>query len=160
LIYCLIESDSSDDDEDEDRDIVMKEAATPVISPTQSNSKVVVVPPMIRARLELLYDSERVNTLLYRFMHLATSVTNSSEAIQSISSFFNTLMLRWPMKKDTILNTLLYKSANTHLLLQILWNSWSTSYEAVLFKNDKNIMDNLSEAVKSITGNFFLFLKR
>lgn len=144
------ESDSSDDDEDGDRDIIMKEAT--YVSPTITSKT--AVPPMIRARLELLYDSVRVNNLLYRFMKLATSVTNSSEAIQSISSFFNTLMLRWPMKKDTILNTLLYKSSNTHHLLQILWNSWSKSNEAVLFKNEESITDSLYEAVKSITGTY------
>jgi ubiquitin-protein ligase E3 C len=124
----------------------MKEATT-TITPTQSK-----VSPLIRAKLELLYDSERVNNLLYRFMQLATTVGNSNEAIQSISSFFNTLMLRWPMKKDTILNTLLYKSANTRHLLQILWKSWSSSNEATLFQDDKNIMNNLYEATKSITG--------
>lgn len=140
------ESDSSDDeDEDEERDIIMKEATDiPYLNKPS-------VSPVIRARLELLYDSDRVNNLLFRFMQLATRVPNNSEAIQSISSFFNTLMLRWPMKKDTILNTLLYKSANTHHLLQLLWNSWSVSKEATLFKNDHSIMNNLSEAVKSIT---------
>ncbi|KAI9334179.1 hypothetical protein BD770DRAFT_402519 [Pilaira anomala] len=140
------ESDSSDDeDEDEERDITMKEATDiPYLNKPS-------VSPVIRARLELLYDSDRVNNLLSRFMQLATRVANNSEAIQSISSFFNTLMLRWPMKKDTILNTLLYKSSNTHHLLQLLWNSWSVSKEATLFKNDQSIMNNLSEAVKSIT---------
>lgn len=128
----------------------MKEAA-PIIQHTNNNN-MKAVSPLIRARLELLYDSDRVNNLLYRFMQLASSVKGSSEAIQSISSFFNTLMLRWPMKKDIILNTLLYKSANTHHLLQILWNSWSTSNEAVLFKKDETIVDSLSEAVRSITG--------
>ncbi|GAA5813710.1 hypothetical protein MFLAVUS_007197 [Mucor flavus] len=136
------ESDVSDD---EDGDTIMKE---PIFKPATTESS---VSPMIRARLELLYDSDRVNNLLYRFMQLASRVTNNTEAIQSISSFFNTLMLRWPTKKDTILNTLLYKSINTHHFLQLLWNSWSGSKEAELFKNDQSIMANLSGAVKYIT---------
>lgn len=150
------ESDASDD---EDGDTIMKEQT---FEPATTESS---VSPMIRARLELLYDSDRVNNLLYRFMQLASRVTNNTEAIQSISSFFNTLMLRWPTKKDTILNTLLYKSINTHHFLQLLWNSWSGSKEAELFKNDQSIMANLSGAVKSITGNivilyFFLYTKQ
>ncbi|KAG2200529.1 hypothetical protein INT47_012315 [Mucor saturninus] len=139
-----VEDDSSSDDE-EDNDIIMKEA---VQVPGESQDEIL---PGIRARLELLYDSERVNHLLYRFMKLATS--GNGEVIQSISSFFNTLMLRWPMKKDTILNTLLYKASNTHHLLQILWHAWSDSDESILFKEDQSIIRHLSEAVKSITDS-------
>lgn len=135
---------SDDDDDDKDEDIVMKEASTEVIIPTNE------VLPIIRARLELLYDSVRVNNLLYRVMQLATSA-NSNEVTQSISSFFNTLMLRWPMKKDAILNTLLYKETNTQHLLQILWNSWSNSDVVVIFKQE-GILSHLVESTKSITG--------
>lgn len=146
------ESDSSEDEEeDKDRDIIMKES-TPLASMNLQGDL-----SAIRARLELLYDSVRVDHLLYRFMKLA-SLDNTSEVIQSISSFFNTLMLRWPMKKDTILNTLLYKASNTHHLLQILWSSWSNSNEALLFKQGQSIMNQLPEAVKAITGTVLFFL--
>lgn len=116
------------------------------VTPTTSAT---IVSPLIRSRLETLYDSERVNHLLYQFMQIGTS----SDAIQSVSSFFNTLMLRWPMKKDAILNTLLYKSANTHSLLQILWQSWSASTEAAFFNDDGNIMAHLTDAVKYISDS-------
>lgn len=137
----LLDIESSDEeDEDEDRDVVMKEAAP---SSTTVTTK---VSPLIRSRLEALYDSERVNRLLYQFMQIGTN----SDAIQSVSSFFNTLMLRWPMKKDAILHTLLYKSSNTHNLLQILWQAWSVSTEAAFFNDDGNMMAHLAEAVKYI----------
>ena len=137
-----LDNDSSDEeDEDEDRDVVMKEAT--------STTPITIVSPLIRSRLETLYDSERVNHLLYQFMQIGTS----SDAIQSVSSFFNTLMLRWPMKKDAILNTLLYKSTNTHNLLQILWQSWSASTEAAFFNDDDNMMAHLVDAVKYISDS-------
>jgi ubiquitin-protein ligase E3 C len=111
------------------------------------------VSPLIRSRLEKLYDSVRINNLLSRLMQLGTSsATDNGQVIQSISSFFNTLMLKLPGKKDIILNNFLYKSSNTKHLLKILWNTWSESNEAKLFKNNQDIMSNLSEATKSITG--------
>ncbi|KAL7326000.1 ubiquitin-protein ligase (E3) [Mucor circinelloides] len=134
---------SDEEDEDEERDVTMKEATTSSIATTAS------VSPMIRTRLETLYDSERINHLLYQFMHIGTN----SDAIQSVSSFFNTLMLRWPMKKDAILHTLLYKSSNTHNLLQLLWQSWSASTEAAFFNNDGNMMAHLADAVKYVSDS-------
>lgn len=144
------DSDSSDDDatpEEEQRegeDVVMKEAKSPVN-------------PAIRARLEQLYDSVRINNLLSRLMKLGTTSVgennnNNNEVIQAITGLFNTLMLKLPAKKDIILNSFLYKSSNTKHLLKILWNTWSASKEAALFKNDKDIMKNLSEATVSLTA--------
>ncbi|CAO3619946.1 unnamed protein product [Mucor fragilis] len=134
---------SDEEEEDEDRDTVMKEATA------SSTTTTTHVSPLIRSRLETLYDSERVNRLLYQFMQIGTN----SDAIQSVSSFFNTLMLRWPMKKDAILHTLLYKSSNTHNLLQILWQSWSASTEAAFFNDDGNMMAHLADAVKYISDS-------
>ncbi|CEP08172.1 hypothetical protein [Parasitella parasitica] len=137
-----MDSDSSEEeDEDEDKDVIMKDVAP--TTPT------VTISPLIRTRLETLYDSERVNRLLYQFIQAGTN----SDAIQSVSSFFNTLMLRWPMKKDTILNTLLYKSSNTHNLLQTLWQSWTESQEAAFFNDDGNIMAHLTDALKYISDS-------
>ncbi|KAL9543299.1 hypothetical protein MBANPS3_008177 [Mucor bainieri] len=136
---------SDEEDEDEDRDVIMREAATSATAATTSTTT--NVSPLIRSRLETLYDSERVNRLLYQFMQIGTN----SAAIQSVSSFFNTLMLRWPMKKDAILHTLLYKSSNTHNLLQILYQSWSVSSEAAFFNDDGNMMAHLVDAVKYIS---------
>jgi ubiquitin-protein ligase E3 C len=134
------ENEDTSDDVYKDRDIVMKEAsAKPFIL------------PLIRARLDALYDSRHINRLC-RFLQLATSsANNTSETIQSISSFSNTLMLRWPMKKDSILCTLLYKSSQR--LLQILWQSWFESNEAMLFNDDAHIIPNLTRAVKCITAS-------
>lgn len=140
------DSDSSDDDDEEQQqqqregeDVVMKEAEKPVN-------------PAIRARLEQLYDSVRINNLLSRLMQLGTTDGKNNEVIQAITGLFNTLMLKLPAKKDIILNAFLYKSSNTKHLLKILWNTWSASKEAALFKNDKDIMKNLSEATISLTG--------
>jgi ubiquitin-protein ligase E3 C len=55
------------------------------------------------------------------------------------------------MKKDSILNTLLYKSSQR--LLQILWQPWFESNEAILFNDDAHIIPNLTEAVKCITAS-------
>ncbi|KAI8085862.1 uncharacterized protein B0P05DRAFT_534008 [Gilbertella persicaria] len=89
------DSDSSDDDDDNDNDdVVMQEAKQPSL----------VISPLILARLESLYASDRIHELLYSF------IQQQQSGIESIASFFNTLMLRWPSKKDSILNTLLYKS--------------------------------------------------
>lgn len=107
------------------------------------------IPPIIRERLESLYNSARVNQLLYRCIQLATT---ENDAIQSISGFFNTIMLRWPMKKDAILNTLLYRSQKSRELMQILWNAWAQSSTSALFNGD-HIMPHLSEAVTCITQN-------
>lgn len=111
------------------------------------------VSPAIRARLEQLYDSTRINNVLSRLMQLGISTaSNNNQVIQSITGLFNTLMLKLPAKKDIILNSFLYKSSNTQHLLKILWNTWSASNEAALFKNDRDIMKNLSEATNSLTG--------
>jgi len=118
---------SDEEDEDEERDVMMKEATTPSIATTAS------VSPMIRTRLETLYDSERINHLLYQFMHIGTN----NDA----------------MKKDAILHTLLYKSSNTHNLLQLLWQSWSASTEAAFFNNDGNMMAHLADAVKYVSDS-------
>lgn len=140
LHYIIDSSDEDEDDEDNDKDIVMKESS--------ATSSTCTAASLIRARLDALYDSPYINQLLYRLLQVA-STDNTSETIQSISSLFNTFMLRWPMKKDSIFNTLLYKSSQR--LLQILWVSWSGSAEATLFNDDANIISNLTEAVNCIT---------
>ncbi|KAI8083325.1 uncharacterized protein B0P05DRAFT_51125 [Gilbertella persicaria] len=130
----IIDQDSSDDDDDnDDDDVVMQEAKQPSL----------VISPLILARLESLYASDRIHELLYSF------IQQQQSDIESIASFFNTLMLRWPSKKDSILNTLLYKSRQktTQPLIHVLWESWSTT--AMVF-NEEHIMLHLDTAVKSL----------
>ncbi|KAI8364309.1 hypothetical protein EDC96DRAFT_553583 [Choanephora cucurbitarum] len=133
----MIKQDNSDDssDEEDEEDIVMQEVQEPAV----------LVSPLIRARLELLYAPDRINDLLYTFIQRKSDT-------ESIASFFNTLMMRWPAKKDTVLNTLLYKSRQraAYPLVQRLWQSWSPL--ASVF-DDQNIIPHLSVAVKSLTDN-------
>ncbi|KAI8346171.1 hypothetical protein BD560DRAFT_450527 [Blakeslea trispora] len=128
-------TDSSDESSDEEEDAIMHEVQEPAA----------LVSPLIRARLELLYAPDRINDLLYTFIQRKSDT-------ESIASFFNTLMMRWPAKKDTVLNTLLYKSRQraAYPLVQRLWESWSTL--ASVF-NDQNIIPHLSSAIKSLTDN-------
>ncbi|KAG1456477.1 hypothetical protein G6F46_003782 [Rhizopus delemar] len=128
-----IDQDSSDSDSE---DVEMTEVV-----------KTLYVSPELRERLESLYDMERINTILSKCMQLTTLGT---EAIRSLSSFINTLLLRWPMKKSTILNTLSYKSLTMHHLMQTLWQSWSSSKEAKLF--GRFVMYQLNEAESLFTG--------
>ncbi|OBZ83104.1 hypothetical protein A0J61_08847 [Choanephora cucurbitarum] len=128
-------TNNSDDSSDDEEDIVMQEIQEPAV----------LVSPLIRARLELLYAPDRINDLLYTFIQRKSDT-------ESIASFFNTLMMRWPAKKDSVLNTLLYKSRQraAYPLVQRLWQSWSPL--ASVF-DDQNIIPHLSIAVKSLTDN-------
>ncbi|KAI7903093.1 uncharacterized protein BX663DRAFT_536455 [Cokeromyces recurvatus] len=137
------ESDLSDEEED----IEMEEVSNTSLVPSVS--------PLIKERLESIYDSKRIRHLLYQFMQLVITHKENDIMIESISSFFNTLILRWPTKKDTILNTLLYKSLSNaqDLLLPILWSSWSKSLEAQLFNDDCHIISRLSEATQFLLTN-------
>lgn len=128
---CMLDSSDSDSEDVEMTEVV----------------KTLYVSPELRERLESLYDMERINTILSKCMQLTTLGT---EAIRSLSSFINTLLLRWPMKKSTILNTLSYKSLTMHHLMQTLWQSWSSSKEAKLF--GRFVMYQLNEAESLFTG--------
>lgn len=129
--------DTDSDSDDDQEDIVMTETI-------HSN-----VPPRLRERLELLYETERINAILSKCIQLTTLGT---DVIRYLSSFINTLLLRWPSKKGTILNTLSYKSSTLHHLIDTLWQSWSVSKEAQLFGQEQSIMHRLNEAESLLTG--------
>lgn len=112
------------------------------------------ISPLIKNRLESLYNTEKINTLLSRCMQLTATDNN---AIRFVSSFINTLLLRWPMKKNDILNTLSYKSVAMQQLLQILWQSWSASKEAQLFGQEQ-IIYRLNEAISLLTGEITTYI--
>ncbi|RCI03085.1 hypothetical protein CU098_001743, partial [Rhizopus stolonifer] len=128
--------DTDSDSDDDQEDIVMTETI-------HSN-----VPPRLRERLELLYETERINAILSKCIQLTTLGT---DVIRYLSSFINTLLLRWPSKKGTILNTLSYKSSTLHHLIDTLWQSWSVSKEAQLFGQEQSIMHRLNEAESLLT---------
>ncbi|ORE07744.1 HECT-domain-containing protein [Rhizopus microsporus var. microsporus] len=133
--YIHVQDDAGRDSSDSsDEDVEMIELPTKIS-------------PLIKNRLESLYNTEKINSLLSRCMQLTATDSN---AIRFVSSFINTLLLRWPMKKNDILNTLLYKSVAMQQLLQTLWQSWSASKEAQLFGQEQ-IIYRLNEAISLLT---------
>ncbi|KAF7730412.1 hypothetical protein EC973_002218 [Apophysomyces ossiformis] len=87
---------------------------------------------LIRERLEALYNSEKLNNLVHRFMRIARSTDQEPmKIVGPMTNLLNTLMIRFSGKNDSILNILLYHrwSSSSHemtgtYLTQILWLSW------------------------------------
>ncbi|KAI8970934.1 hypothetical protein BDB01DRAFT_812998 [Pilobolus umbonatus] len=132
------EQDSDLSDESEKEDVEMEEIPVRQVS------------PIIKERLEAFYDKKKMYNLLYRFNEAIKITADRNDMVKSVASLFNTIMIRWPSKKDLILNTLLYKSSMTRDLLQLLWEIWNKSEEALLF-NEYHMMHRLTEAAGSIT---------
>ncbi|KAI9264431.1 hypothetical protein BY458DRAFT_556842 [Sporodiniella umbellata] len=133
------DTDSSSDSEDDefgfnninDGDIEMIE-----VPHSYSTSK-------LRERLDLLFETEKVNDILSKCMSLSAP---SVDIVRSLSSFINTVLLRWPLKKSTILNTLSYKTSTFHNLLHTLWKSWSRSQEARFFDKNESVLSRTNDA--------------
>lgn len=117
--------------------------------------------PLIKERLENLYDTENITALVHRFMQHASIITTPDTPQQDLThlmavmaGLFNSLMIRWSSRRDVILNILLYhRWASVHAPLHIvhlLWQAWSMSENAAMVSGD--IMDNMSSAVKSVVG--------
>ncbi|KAI8140679.1 hypothetical protein BJV82DRAFT_622100 [Fennellomyces sp. T-0311] len=144
-------SDLSDDSEDEGtHDTIMAEVH-------------VQADPRIKERLESLYDTQHIDTLVRHFINLAAAASSSTTTdVQEISGdmacLFNTLMIQWPSKKDSIINTLLYhrwwsdtnKTVAVHLA-QFFWKVWSNHPYARIFDDDDRVMDRLPDALRAIT---------
>jgi ubiquitin-protein ligase E3 C len=103
----------------------------------------------IKACLATLYSPDKISHLLHQFAQQATLHANDLNVVGSISSFFNTLMLRWPAKKEQVLNTILYKSKE-YRLIPLLYQAWSSTNEARLFNGDA-INSQLIPAVASFS---------
>ncbi|CAO3643333.1 unnamed protein product [Cunninghamella blakesleeana] len=126
----------------------------------------------IKNKLTVLFNNENLGRLLHQFVNMSfeqsthkqqgQQIENQSNiyssAIGSMANLINTLLIRWPSKKDTILNTLLYSyhdqtktTKNDQSLLQVLWVSWLVRNECGIFDESKaNIMNHLTEAADTI----------
>ncbi|KAG0174428.1 hypothetical protein DFQ30_004502 [Apophysomyces sp. BC1015] len=143
--YNITMSIDSDSDSDED---VQLEDTQPEIRADQS----------VRKRLESLYDLEKLNSLVNRFMGMATSTEEEPmKLVGPITSLLNTLMIRFTGKKDSILNILLYhrwspssQNAAPTYLAQILWQSWCSTAEAAIFDHQYGMIYRLGAAIATI----------
>ncbi|KAL0097797.1 hypothetical protein J3Q64DRAFT_1073333 [Phycomyces blakesleeanus] len=134
------DSDSDDSDEEQE-DTVMSE----VLEPSAR------LDPMIQARLESLYTTEKINTLVQRCINLSVTENNGSKINQFIgpmATLFTSLMISWPSKKDDLLGTFLYnrwgpevnKPGSIHLT-QLLWQAWSNTECVTMFDGHQSVND-------------------
>ncbi|KAL0094649.1 hypothetical protein F4703DRAFT_1728690 [Phycomyces blakesleeanus] len=139
-ILCESYSDSDDSDEEQE-DTVMSE----VLEPSAR------LDPMIQARLESLYTTEKINTLVQRCINLSVTENNGSKINQFIgpmATLFTSLMISWPSKKDDLLGTFLYnrwgsevnKPGSIHLT-QLLWQAWSNTECVTMFDGHQSVND-------------------
>lgn len=115
--------------------------------------------PKIARRLESLYDATKISSIVRRFMHRATDGMQTEVVVASLAHLLNSLMLRWPSKKDDLLNHLLYHRWWTGpsteppiQLSQLLWETWLTSPSASVFDKDDKLMGSLDTALRTVTG--------
>lgn len=163
----LVDSDSEESDVDEDNMNVDQ-----YIEFNSSND----INKQIKHKLTVLFNNENLGKLLHQFVDMTferytqqqqtenQSINTYSSAVGSMANLIITLLIRWPSKKDTILNTLLYSyhdqtnvtTKNDQSLLQILWVSWLVSNKCGIFDESKvNIMDHLTEAVDTVLGKYY-----
>lgn len=137
------ESDYTDDDDSKEQ--------VPTISDQKAD-------PRIKERLQKLYDTEHITSLVRRFMqHMSTVIASDAShqdvmhLIAVMAGLFNSLMIRWVTRRDVMLNILLYHRWVSDLhIIHLLWQAWKMSDFAATFSGD--VMDNLSTAVKRIVG--------
>ncbi|ORY96535.1 hypothetical protein BCR43DRAFT_279390 [Syncephalastrum racemosum] len=147
------DSDYSDSEEEEGdgdgaRDVVMADASA--LPPPD---------PKIAQRLESLYDATKISSIVRSFMHRATESMQTETVVASLAHLLNSLMIRWPSKKDDLLNHLLYHrwwtGSGTEApvqLPQVLWETWLASPCASVFDKDDKLMGSLDAALRTVTA--------